>query len=252
MDASKLDLSKIDRSKLNVDRTKINRDQIQANLKSRDQNRLDNKVGNLQRPTTLPGAVNDRPQTKDIRKNIEQGLKRPAGEGRPGVSNKLPGQAGGGNMANKLPATSISATRPTSCRGMRPTSCREMRPTSCRATSSAQAAATASRRGRPSCRRVARVCNGPTSSVPRRAASSGEAGHPTGQAGGDRDYDRGTKVREASNRAKVSREAPQFNRPSGGGGRDFNRGGGGGGQKMNRGGGGGRKVQAGGGRGRRG
>jgi hypothetical protein len=227
IDASKLDLSKIDRSKLNLDKSKIDRDKISSNLKSRDKNRLDNKMGNLQRPTTLPGQAGGRPQTKDIRKNIEQGLAKPAT--RPGntggnVANKLPGDANRPQArpgdANRPQARPGDLNRPQARPADRPTKEGLQRPANVD-------------RPSPSPRPAARP-----DTRPARPAAVG-------------DYDRGTKVNKSSNRAKTSREAPQYKRPSGNK-PSANRSGGGA-PKANRGGGGSRKVsRGGGGRGRRG
>jgi hypothetical protein len=183
IDASKLDLSKIDRSKLNLDKTKIDRDKIASNLKARDANRLDNKMTNLQRPTKLPGQAATRPQTKDIRKNIEQGLARPA---------TRPGNAGGANVANKLPG---DMTRPQARPGdlSRP----QARPAVDRPTKEGLQRPAKVDRPSPTPRPATRP-----DTRPARPAAVG-------------DYDRGTKVNAASNRAKASRQAPQFKPPSG-------------------------------------
>jgi hypothetical protein len=71
-----VDWTKIDRDKISIDRNqfaKIDRTKIKNDLKTRDFNKVSNKVGDLgvNRPTTLPAGR----QPKDIRKSTLEGLK---------------------------------------------------------------------------------------------------------------------------------------------------------------------------------
>jgi hypothetical protein len=87
-----VDWTKIDRDKISIDKNqfaKIDRTKIKNDLKTRDFNKVSNKVGDLglNRPTTLPAGR----QPKDIRKSTLEGLKaQPGNLQRPAVDNKLP------------------------------------------------------------------------------------------------------------------------------------------------------------------
>lgn len=189
IDRNNFDFSKIDKSKLNFDKSKISRDQLGNDLKARDSNRLDNKRANRPEAGPLAGAGN-RPQSQDVRKNIEQGLKKQGKTGAPGVGNKGSGNKGVGQGAGA---------------GNRPQAAQ--RP------SGGQQAKTKAGKGQGGGKKQAAGPR-PGSRPDNRPKSPGAIG----------DYQRGSSTRAASDRARVSHSAPQYRGPSGG----YGRGGGGG------------------------
>ena len=78
---NKVDFSKIDKSKIDVTNAKFDKTSIKNNLEGNELNRVSNKVKDS------PGQIGKAPRTlesKDVRKNVQEGLKNP--QGKPGIA----------------------------------------------------------------------------------------------------------------------------------------------------------------------